>query len=242
MRKFMVVMARSLLTDVSLKGDAMRSSKIDLAVFTCVLFLLAFAPSVSVAQEVTISAQSNNDFGDWKWANNCVEPGDYLLFSNASGTWGEGGGMYGPTGSPNPWTDNFLNLTDLGVGPYEAKTPTKYQDALVGYIGSSPPARGSYTSPNVRPEAERVFPVFPVGVTSSYLKVMERGCLWLAFNADAYSNYTVDNSGTVKVFIQPDTRWRPKPDVAPVCQFVPELRVKVICWVANWIVGGSIAR
>ena len=97
----MVVAARFLLTDVGLKGGVIQRSTIGLAAFTSALFLLAFAPSISVAQklEATISAQSN-DFDAWKYMFHIsgipqtivvhVNPGDYLIFSNASGEWGEG--------------------------------------------------------------------------------------------------------------------------------------------------------
>jgi hypothetical protein len=239
-------------------GDIFRMKKEDtlhklmacLAVLTSSLLLHALSPSIAVAQWVTIKAQNNNNDGfssnsAWQWAYNCVEVGDYLLFSNASGTWQDGTSVSGP-GSLKSWPDNFLNLYDLGVGAYQATTHTPYWDALVGYIGdpysSPPPERGSYTNSAVRPKAQRVFPVFPYGGTSSFMKVTQRGCLWLAFNADAYSNYTVDNSGQVQVFIQPDHRWRPNPDLGPLCQVSSDPWFQAICWVANQFVGGPIAR
>lgn len=215
----------------------MRKSTSGLAVFSSALLLLPLAPSIAVALVVTISAQSDNSDGAWEFTHYCnLKAGDYLIFSNARGTWSEGNTVSGPQGPGTSWPDNFLNLTDIGVGRYQAKTLTPYWDALVGYIGSSPPARESYTSPKVRPEAERVFPVFPHGGTSSYWKVAEGGCLWLAFNADAYSNYTVDNSGEVVVDVQADTNWRPCPEVAPVCESLPSF--KGLCSIAKEFVGG----
>jgi hypothetical protein len=237
----------------------MRRSTIGLAVFTSALLLLTLAPSIAVAQyPVTVYAQSNNVADPdglrndaWQWAFLCVDQGDLLIF-DASGTWTDGDNVSGPAGVEKFWPDNFLNLNDLGVGPYEATTHTPYHNALVGYLStrepgpyglpsSSPPARGSYaypTDPNVvRLDAQRVFPVFPDDVTPSYFQVMERGCLWLAFNADAYSNYTVDNSGQVEVTITHDSGWRPCPDVGLVCNFVPGL-IGVVCDVANQFVNG----
>lgn len=218
----------------------MRRPWIGLTIFTCSPLLLHFTPSLAVALEVTIRAQSDNSNGAWEFTHYCnLKPGDYLIFSNARGTWSEGNTVSGPQGPGTSWPDNFLNLTDLGVGRYEARTLTPYWDALVGYIGdisSPPPARGSYTSPNVRPKAERVFPIFPHGGTSSYWKIAEGGCLWLAFNADAYSDYTVDNSGEVEVGVEADTNWRPCPEVAPVCEHLPSF--KVICSIAKEFVGG----
>jgi hypothetical protein len=181
----------------------MRKLMVGLAVFTSVLLLLALAPSIAVAQipstrcsssgvcgpDVSINAGNNNSHGAWQFANYCnLQPGHRLIFSDARGTWREGNTVSGPDGSTMPWADNFLNLADLGVGQYQATTRRPYWDALVGYIGYSPPPRGSYTNPAVKPEAERVFPVFPEYGTSSVVMVRESGCLYLAFNADAYSN------------------------------------------------------
>jgi|RhiMetdeSRZDD1v2_1073273.scaffolds.fasta_scaffold368562_1 hypothetical protein len=215
-----------------------------LVVFTSSLLLLALAPSIAVAQiPVTVSAQNNNSHGAWQFANYCLQPGDYLIFSNASGTWRDGNTVSGPNGSTMPWPDNFLNHADLGVGPYQARTPKPYWDALVGYIGTLPPQRGSYTSMTVLSEALRVFPVFPQGGTSSVFKLAESGCLFLAFNADAYSNYTVDNSGSVTVTVAADTNYRPpSPNLGPVCQYLPDPWFQAVCWVGNLFVGGPIAR
>jgi len=144
----------------------------------------------------------------------------------------------GPDGSTKLWPDNFLNLTDLGVvGQFQAKTLTPYWNALVGYIGNSPPARGSYTNSAVRPEAKRVFTVFPDYGNSSVYMVTRSGCLYLAFNADAYSNYTVDNSGSVTVIVAADTLWRSCPDVGLVCEFAPE-PLSSVCDVADMFVNG----
>jgi len=200
---------------------------------------------------VTVYAESkNNANGDglgnsaWRWTHLCVNPGDLLVFS-ASGMWQDGNSVSGPAGSTKPWPDNFLNLADLGVDPYQATTSKDYWDALVGYIGpigpdgipSPPPERGSYTHPAVKPKAERVFPIFPDRGTSSYLQVSESGCLWLAFNADAYSNYTVDNSGQVEVTIVWDPGGIPCPDVGQVCGRLPQ-PFKSVCNVADMFVNG----
>ena len=75
------------------------------------------------------------------------------------------------------------------------------------------------------------------------MKVQQGGCVWLAFNADAYSSYTVDNSGEVRVFVERDSRYRPpSPDLGPACKFLPGPWFKVVCWVANEVVGGGGAR
>jgi hypothetical protein len=65
------------------------------AVARC-LFLCVLAPSIAVAQipqvcnggvcVVTISAQSDNDYGAWQWAYHCVEPGHLLIFTDESVT------------------------------------------------------------------------------------------------------------------------------------------------------------
>jgi len=104
-------------------------------------------------------------------------------------------GLVGPNGYTKPWPDNFLNLQDLGVCPSCATTPARHWGALVGYIGTAPPAAGSYTHRASRTAAERVFPV-----GNSFRSLVEStGELWLAFNDDAYSGYTVDNGGRLRV-------------------------------------------
>jgi hypothetical protein len=98
----------------------------------------------------------------------------------------------------------------------------------------------------VRPQAERVFPIFPPGRTSNVVQVKQAGRLWLTFNADAYSNYTVDNSGLVTVIVAADTRWLQCPDVGVVCKAPLPTLFKAVCVVANAFVGGcgggAIAR
>lgn len=238
----MVAATRFLLTDVGLKESAMRRSTIGLAVFTSALLIIAFAPSVSLAQEMTIAATDpwKNMFcvspgfvgiigpgGSFSApGSNCnvvidVNVGDYLIF-DADGTWQDGSSISGPGGSDKLWPHNFLNLSGFGVGPYEATTLTPYWDAVVGYIGDSPPGRGSYAYPQytaaVGEQAKWVFPVFPPGEISSVVQVKQAGRLWLTFNADAYSNYTVDNWGEVTVFVERDSNSRPPtPDLESLC-------------------------
>jgi hypothetical protein len=85
------------------------------------------------------------------------------------------------------------------------------------------------------------------------VQVEQAGRLWLTFNADAYSNYTVDNAGSVTVTVALDTNSRPPtPDLGSLCQIfnmIPaagfEFKVaNVVCKLANQAVGGSssIAR
>jgi hypothetical protein len=106
-----------------------------------------------------------------------------------------------PDGSATAWPDNFFNLADLGVCKYCAKTKVSEWGALIGYIGSAPPADGSYTSPAILPQALKIF-----YVGANYeAEATDSGTLWLNKNADAYSGFTSDNSGhvTAKVTIQP---------------------------------------
>jgi hypothetical protein len=189
-----------------------------------------------------------------------VNAGDRLIF-NANGTWQDGASTSGPGGSDKPGPDNFRNFSDFGLGPYEAREPTPHWDAVVGYIGPTdpsdplynPPARGSYASPQytalVGERAKRVFPVFPPGETSSVVQVKQAGRLWLTFNADAYSNYTIDNAGAVTVNVEKDTpnSRPPTPDLDSLCKIfgmIPEGGLEfqvatVVCKVANKLVGGS---
>jgi hypothetical protein len=112
----------------------------------------------------------------------------------ARGSWtGDGQTYVGPQGSSQAWPDNFLDLADLGACADCAPTHTAHWEALVGYVGNSPPAAGSYTDTAIRPQAERVF---LVGANFTG-RVNLAGRLWLAFNDDAYSDNTSDNSGQV---------------------------------------------
>jgi hypothetical protein len=69
--------------------------------------------------------------------------------------------------------------------------------ALIGYIGSAPPAAGSYTSAAVFPEVTKIFYVGENYEASAPAS----GRLWLNKNTDAYSNYTADNRGQVEAAI-----------------------------------------
>jgi len=137
--------------------------------------------------------------GTANWIDTQVEvmEGD-LLTITATGLWTEAGTTHGPDGVSEPWADNFFNFADIGVCNYCAQTQTAHQGALIGYIGSSPPAAGSYTSTVVFQEATKVFYVggnYEASAPAS-------GRLWLNKNTDAYSNYTVDNGGQVVATIE----------------------------------------
>ena len=72
-----------------------------------------------------------------------------------------------------------------------ARTLTEGHGALIGYIGDTPPAAGSYTSTAVRSEAVKVF---YIGANFRANASFD-GRLWLNKNSDAYSGYMIDNSG-----------------------------------------------
>lgn len=151
---------------------------------------------------------------DVQWVNTGItlNEGDTLAIS-ATGSWSAGpnAGFTGPDGYSQPYTDHFLNLTDLGACSDCASTDVPGWGALVGYIGNNPPAAGSYTSTSIRPEAQRVFLVG----SSFQSSRLPAGTLWLVFSDDAYSAYTSDNSGqvtatltlTVPQTLSPQTPW-----------------------------------
>ncbi len=117
----------------------------------------------------------------------------------ATGSWSPAPSMgtWGPDGSTQPNADNFLNLADIGFCSTCASTPVPHFAGLIGYIGDNPPAAGSYTSTSILPEAQKVF-----FVGSNFDNTTpSAGKLWLNFNDDAYSGYTVDNSGQVSATI-----------------------------------------
>jgi hypothetical protein len=151
-------------------------------------------PPPPPAQSVVVSVP-----GTANWINTQVDvvEGD-LLAITATGLWTEGATTNGPDGIETPWPDNFFNFADIGVCMYCAQTATAHWGALIGYIGSSPPAAGSYTSTAVFQEATNVFYVggnYEASTPAS-------GRLWLNKNTDAYSNYTVDNGGQVETTIE----------------------------------------
>jgi hypothetical protein len=115
------------------------------------------------------------------------------LAIEARGRWTEGSIANGPGGARTASADNFLNLSDLGSCNACAGTATARFGALIGYIGESPPAPGSYTSAEVRPEAARVFLVGSRFAGNAG----DGGELWLAHNDGAYSGYAADDSGEV---------------------------------------------
>ena len=164
--------------------------------------------AVNPQDTVTVVISSNA-----RWVNTglTVNIGDRILIT-ATGSWtpGSGFGTWGPNGSTQLWPDNFLNLADIGVCAFCAKTLTPHFAGLIGYIGESPPPPGSYTKASVLTEAKKVF-----FVGSNYTaNVQLAGTLWLNFNDDAYSNFTIDNIGqvTAQITVQAaDTPTTPAP-------------------------------
>src|SRR5215469_15484736 len=128
----------------------------------------------------------------WRNTGVNVKAGDWLRIT-AAGTWTDGSTTSGPNGSAKVWPDNFLNIKDLGASPDGAVTKTVRWGALIGFIGTGPPAPGSYTSTGIRKKALKVF-----FVGKSYAaRALVTGRLWLNKNADAYSDFTSDNHGHV---------------------------------------------
>lgn len=164
--------------------------------------------SRALAQTTTTSILPVAANAGWTNTKLDVKAGKPLSIK-ASGTWTDGSSTVGPNGSTKAWPDNFFNLTDLGVCNVCARTNVGHWDALIGYIGNSPPAPGSYTSKAVLPEAKKIF-----YVGGSYsANAPGTGRLWLAMNADAYSGYTVDNSGQVTATVnQSPTPAKPLPE------------------------------
>ena len=120
----------------------------------------------------------------------------HLLTVAARGSWTDGTATSGPNGSARRWPDNFFNFADVGACAFWHLTTIRW-GALIGYIGSSPPSAGSYTSAAIRPEAAKVF-----FVGGSYkASAPATGRLWLNKNADAYSNNTADNHGQVSATV-----------------------------------------
>ncbi|WP_433380838.1 hypothetical protein ACQPZX_16020 [Actinoplanes sp. CA-142083] len=155
------------------------------------------AQADSSSNHVTVPAD-----GSWVDTGIDVTAGGSLEIT-AWGRWRDGAYESGPSGSGKAWPDNFFNLSDIGFCGVCARTMTPRWGALEGYVGYDPPAPGSYTSPAVFPRARKVFFVGAIYEASP----QESGRLWLNKNADAYSNYTVDNSGSVTAHITASTPW-----------------------------------
>ena len=165
--------------------------------------------ALAASQDQAAVAVSANS----QWVNTGlkVNVGDEVSIT-AAGSWtpGAGFGTWGPNGSTQLWPDNFLNLADIGVCRFCARTLTPHFAGLIGYIGESPPAPGSYTSKSILAEAQKVF-----FVGSNYsANAQLAGALWLNFNDDAYSGFTIDNIGgvTAQITVQRmDTPSSPSP-------------------------------
>src|SRR5947209_4806625 len=80
-----------------------------------------------------------------------------LIDVTATGQWTDGNTTSGPDGATKLWSDNFFNTQELGVCSTCAMQATPGWGALIGYIGNSPPAPGSYTSASILPEALKTF-------------------------------------------------------------------------------------
>jgi hypothetical protein len=150
----------------------------------------------------TVMTATVGSAAGWADTGITLTPDDRLQTA-ASGEWTVDGSftLFGPDGSVTPWPDNYLNLTDIGVCGSCATTATEHWAALVGYVGDSPPAPGSYTSMSIRPEAENVFLL-----GGRYDGTAPRsGRLWLSINDNAYYGNLSDNTGfmTVEVRVDP---------------------------------------
>ena len=151
-------------------------------------------PPPSTTVHVTVTATEG-----WVDTGLSVSPADVVDIA-AQGSWTPDGVHFtGPDGfdSSLPSADNFFNLTDLGVCADCAPTKYGHWGMLISYTGSSPPGVGSYVSKAV---ADRARLIDGVG---SHLdgNWPYTGELWLAFNDDAYSGNTSDNSGQVTATI-----------------------------------------
>lgn len=152
------------------------------------IFTLPSGSALAASGSVSVSVPAKH----WIYTSVKVKVGEVLRIT-ATGSWTDGATTSGPNGAATPSPDNFFNLADLGVCDYCAKTATTQWGALIGFIGTSPPADGSYTSTAVRPRALKIF-----YVGGRYeARVLTSGMLWLNKNADAYSGYISDNSGHV---------------------------------------------
>lgn len=172
------------------------SRRLALAGLSALMLLGLLTPNASaspqaaraVASPVSVSVSAKK----WTATPVKVKAGE-LLKITATGTWTDGATTSGPNGAAKTWPDNFFNLADLGVCADCATTKVPAWGALIGYVGNTPPAPGSYASAAIRPQALRVF-----YVGGNYeAEVLETGSLWLFKNADAYSGFTADNSGHV---------------------------------------------
>jgi hypothetical protein len=175
-------------------GAAMRSDRRRWGGIAVGLALAAASLAPGVPAEASELSDQLTVPADGRWVDTGIDvTAGGALHVSAWGTWTDGDTESGPNGSDKAWPDNFLNLPDIGVCATCATTLTLRWGALEGYIGDAPPPPGSYTSEAIFPEARKVF-----FVGANYdASPPASGRLWLNKNADAYSAYTVDNSGEV---------------------------------------------
>ena len=194
--------------------------RLGLAVFSVLLIAISLSitmvPQSALAQSATVSANDNQPSTNAQSANVVVSSdvvwqdtgialniGDALKVS-ATGSWTTDVNLEpntGPDGYTQQSPDNFLNLTDIGSCSSCASTQTPHWGALIGYIGNNPPTAGSYTSPSILPEAQKVFLVG----SSFGVSIARAGELWLNINDNAYSANTGDNAGQVTATITDTT-------------------------------------
>src|SRR5579883_615619 len=152
------------------------------------------------------------------WTNTglSVQAGD-LISITAAGSWTPAVNALpyvGPDGEDptlQPSGDVFTNLQDIGHSTTTVLLP--HYAALVGYIGATPPAPGSYANPSILPQAQRVF----LAGSNVATRALYGGTLYLAMNDDAYSGGVGDNGGSLTAKVSVGTSglipWHPHQSV-----------------------------
>lgn len=151
--------------------------------------ILALLCSASVTCAVTVHVPGSKDAQRW-WVNTglSVSAGQVIRVTAAGSWFPHPDHVCGPDGSSG-WFDHFLNA-------YHLSGRTDHFGALIGYIGSSPPAIGSYADLNETRRLSYIANMVLLGSNASVTAPVS-GTLWLGMNDDAYSANCSDNGGGI---------------------------------------------
>lgn len=161
-------------------------------ILSFVLMLLLASTASAVALQVPASWDAN---GWWVDTGLDLKAGELIRVS-ASGQWAAAEKMHDADGmTAMKWPDQFMN-------PYgwEANQVNGNLGRLIGYIGDSPPAIGSFKDMPV-PQRQSFIRRMALLGTNVVVRAPQAGRLFLGMNDDAYLANTSDKRGSLTVAV-----------------------------------------